>query len=625
MDAKYDIFFSHAWADGEYPQQIVNALCAAGLRVWFDASEINDFVSITRAVADGLAKSKVLVAYYSKTYPQRRACQWELTAAFLAAQTNGDPRQRVLVVNPEATSDHIHPIELRDAKFPSMSRTDSASLQKVVQAIAHHVRQVQGPLSDILPLTTPNWYGLTPTGSTRFVGRLQQMWKVHSLLHAGDVAQITGAAAASGRIGQMSGLGGVGKSLLAEEYALRFGAAYPGGIFWIRAHGNDGSVGPDGRENVRLRQVRTIAAELGVSTKNLTNIQVHLALAGEIERRNKLCLWIVDDIPNGLTREDLSHWLAPHQLARTLITTRSREYGSLAKGLDLSVLTPEEGYQLLTSRKNPTTAAEEEQARGLALDLGYHALALDITASALVPYGGTEPFHRFRQELAKNDEDALELARELADALPNDHEKSISQTMLRSIHNLGPEGKDLLRIASNLAAAPISARLVRSIFDKADRLKPEKAEQRQRKAFYQVTSASLAEISGDSGDARTVHTLVSRTMRFHERRRGLSRLALGRIVLARRADILRRATVDALFAPFGDMTIVPHVDELFKRLSRDDILGQMAEISDDPDPRPSDILLLMHLQRYVDTGKLELYLGDEKGSLKPLFKRAIVK
>ncbi len=115
--AEYDIFLSHAWADGERPQQLADALTQAGLRVWFDAAEINDFASITRAVTEGLAKSKALLAYYSKTYPLRRACQWELTAAFLAAQTEGDPRRRVLVINPERGADHIHPIELRDAKF----------------------------------------------------------------------------------------------------------------------------------------------------------------------------------------------------------------------------------------------------------------------------------------------------------------------------------------------------------------------------------------------------------------------------------------------------------------------------------------------------------------------------
>ncbi|HMD97482.1 MAG TPA: toll/interleukin-1 receptor domain-containing protein [Terriglobia bacterium] len=91
MLAEYDVFVSHAWADGDRPCKIAEALKAAGLRVWFDASEIADFASITRAVEQGIAKSKALLAYYSKTYPTRRACQWELTAAFLAAQQEGDP------------------------------------------------------------------------------------------------------------------------------------------------------------------------------------------------------------------------------------------------------------------------------------------------------------------------------------------------------------------------------------------------------------------------------------------------------------------------------------------------------------------------------------------------------
>ena len=84
-------------------------------------------------------------------------------------------------------------------------------------------------------------------------------------------------------------------------------------------------------------------------------------------------------MPNGLDGEALRRWFAPHALARTLITTRSREYGSLAKGIDLSVLTPDEAYQLLTSRRKPAGHERRRQARGLANDLGYHALALDVT------------------------------------------------------------------------------------------------------------------------------------------------------------------------------------------------------------------------------------------------------
>jgi hypothetical protein len=42
------------------------------------------------------------------------------------------------------------------------------------------------------------------------------------------------------------------------------------------------------------------------------------------------------------------------------VTTRSREYGAMAKGIDLSVLAPDEAFQLLTSRR--TRAGKDEAA-----------------------------------------------------------------------------------------------------------------------------------------------------------------------------------------------------------------------------------------------------------------------
>src|SRR5580704_12973057 len=517
--AEYDLFLSHAWADGGRPQQLAEALTNAGLRVWLDAAEINDFASITRAVTEGLAKSKTLLAYYSKTYPLRRACQWELTAAFLAAQAEGDPRRRVLVVSPEKKPDHIHPIELRDAKFRNAPKNDG-ELQELAEAIRKQVATIDGPLADIRPLTAPNWYGMTPVGSTRFVGRMKEMWEIHSLLHAGDVAQVSYAAAATGGIGRISGLGGVGKSLLAEEYALHFGAAYPGGVFWVRAYGNDDATAaqvPEQREALRTDQMRRVAERLGVSTQGMTVEQIEGELARKIGSEGKPCLWVVDDVPNGLDGEALRRWFAPHALARTLLTTRSGEYGSLTNGIDLSVLTPDEALQLLTSRRVPAGMDEGVQARELAKDLGYHALALDVTASALVSSISAEPFGDFRAKLARPDKDVLALAESLADALPNGHEKSIAQTMLRSIRGLGAEGLDFLRLGSVLAVAPIPASLVTAVFEKSDKLSHEDAEERASLAFRQVTSASLAEIAGENQDARSVHTLVSRAGRFNEK------------------------------------------------------------------------------------------------------------
>ena len=127
-------------------------LTNARLRVWCDADEISDFASI-RAVTEGLAKSKALLAYYSNTYPLRRACQWELTVAFLAAQTEGDPapgpgRQS------QQGADHIHPIELRDAKVLNAPNTD-VEMQRFVQAIVQHVAAVDGGWPTSVPSPRP--------------------------------------------------------------------------------------------------------------------------------------------------------------------------------------------------------------------------------------------------------------------------------------------------------------------------------------------------------------------------------------------------------------------------------------------------------------------------------------
>lgn len=250
----------------------------------------------------------------------------------------------------------------------------------------------------------------------------------------------------------------------------------------------------------------------------------------------------MDDLPSGLHDEAFQLWCAPHPLARTLITTRSRTYVNMGSTgiLSLDVLPEDDAYQLLTSRRQPTGKDEEEQARELARDLGYHALALDVTASALLSSVAPEPFGDFRAKLARPDKDALELAETLADALPNGHEKSIAQTMLRSIRGLGVEGQDLLRLASLMAVAPIPGSLVTAVFEEADKLSHEDAEQRASSAFKQVTSASLAEIAGEKQEARSVHMLVSRAVRFHEKS------------TRERTEALRAAAVEALWERIAD-------------------------------------------------------------------------
>jgi hypothetical protein len=113
----FDVFVSYAHVDRERVLVLGDALLARGLLVWLDDRELETFASISAGIENGLGRSRVLVALYSRAYPARRACQWELTAAFVAAQREGDPRRRVLVVNPEQDVGHVQPLQLRDALF----------------------------------------------------------------------------------------------------------------------------------------------------------------------------------------------------------------------------------------------------------------------------------------------------------------------------------------------------------------------------------------------------------------------------------------------------------------------------------------------------------------------------
>ena len=508
----YDVFLSYPHEDYTEVMQICEALRARELTVWMDESDIPDYASITRSIVDGLARSMVLLAYYSLNYSRSRACQWELTAAFLAAQHEGDPLRRVLVINPENEWGHIQPVELKDAEVP-----DSDDLDRLISGVKNHVDEIKGTIGEIRALNPPVWYGRKGVGSNRFVGRLHYLWQIHSALHASDFPIITGASTSA--VVQVHGMGGVGKSLLAEEYALRFAAAFPGGVFWLSAFGNDdvkAGLDAEGREAERSGQIRGIAAALGIPVQDRSPEEIEGNLKRELGSKEKPFLWVVDDLPVGMDEDTLQRWLTPHPLGKTLITTRTHEYGSLGNLIPLDVLEPDEAHELLTSWRVPNGSEEENAAHKLLKDLWYHALAVDVAGAAIRASISPTPFTDFVNALANPTEDELEFAKDLIGILPIGHETSIASTFLRSIKEVGSEGLDFLRLASRLAVARIPASLVMSVFREVDGLDEISGKRLATLAMHRAEELSLAErVEGDDA-AFLVHTLISRTIRFRD-------------------------------------------------------------------------------------------------------------
>jgi tetratricopeptide (TPR) repeat protein len=525
----FDVFISYRHADIEAVRPLTEALRNQGLQVWLDENRIEDFASIQRSIEQGLTESKALLAWYSVRYPDSLACQWELTRAFIAGQQEGDPRRRVLLINPEPANLHIHPIELRDALYRSAPQ-DPTQLRTTVAALTGHLKKLSGTFATIQPRPKPRWFGAAGgDGSNRFVGRLIELWAVHSGLWSAEVPIIK--SGESRPVVRVTGMGGSGKSLTAEVYGIRFGAAYPGGVFWLRAFGDDAaqSKNPEERGALIRDQIVDFAQRFGIATQALSAAQVRARLAEQIDLGGPY-LWTVDDLPSGITWEETEPWLAPSKLGRTLITTRSEAFQWSGTQVVIGELDQASAVDLLTHGRRPAHDAERDEARALARDLGYHPLALELAAVAVQKRG----FGEFRASLQSPSRDVMDFAAELLAAqgqsLPHREKANLnlSATLFQSIDGLPEPARDFLRLAAELAPVPIARQLAIDALAFAGTGDQTAAEDTADIAAASVVAQSLAREPAHGN--YLVHTLVARAVRRRDpneaRRAGLREGAL---------------------------------------------------------------------------------------------------
>ena len=152
------------------------------MRVFFD-ERISEGDSISEEITDALAQSKVLIVIYSRQYLHRNACQEELRRVFIAAEAEGDLSRRIVVVNPEEGNDHIAPAELRDARYVS-ARDADADLSGLICAVRDRIATLPGPMSSIRHTSQPRWLPPRIPGTPGFVGRDNDLWRLHTTLRA---------------------------------------------------------------------------------------------------------------------------------------------------------------------------------------------------------------------------------------------------------------------------------------------------------------------------------------------------------------------------------------------------------------------------------------------------------
>lgn len=521
LPSEWDVFVSYSRSATGQAEAVVAALRARGLRVFVDDTAVEDFTSITTTITRALARAKVLLALYSSDYPQRRACQWELTYAYLAGQREGDPRRRILVVNPEPSADHIHPVELRDARYWPW-RAEAEEANRLATRVHAHVAGLSEPMGVHTASPVVPWLPAPArTGSARFTGRLPEQWQIHTALHRHQAPLVS--QAGSGRTAQLRGMPGIGKSLLAQEYALRFSSAFPGGIFWFDLH-TEQSEGPAAITHTMdayADQVATVLAARGIDVSDTSLSRLLSRLAIHLGEQNTPCLWVVDGVPDGLSDSQFHQLLGPHLLAATLITTRSLHYTAFAEPIDVAPLPDDDGLTLITSRRTPDDSSEQSAALALIHDVGGHPHALDVLAGLAASTG----FGQARERLHAPGVDVL------TGAPPRDriNGRLAASLLTRPLTGHGPID-DVLRLLALACPAQLHQSTLENVLSAVSPYDPWEAGPLVAEAVESLLGSGALRPDPVLPRTWTIHPLLARAVRRHDagtaRQEDLRRLLL---------------------------------------------------------------------------------------------------
>jgi hypothetical protein len=378
-------FVSYAGPDLGWAEWLGWVLEDAGYRVVLQAWDFgagSHFVAEMHHAAQEAARTVVVLsaAYLSSAYAE---AEWQ---AAWQADPSGRGR-RLLVVR---VDDCDRPGLLGQLVAVDLFGLDRQAARDRVLAAAR--------LKRAKPVAEPAFPGGPATGATRvgveppFPGRLPAVWNVparnrHFTGRLGLLARIRCGLAGGGpaAVTALHGLGGVGKTQLAVEYAWRYSSDYEL-VWWVAADESDLVGG----------QLAALAPRLGLAASGRVGDDAAAVL--DALRRQDGWLLIFD---RATTPDELQGWLPGGTGGQVLITSRNPAWGAIATRVDVDVLDRAESVDLLTRRLpglDPHTAGR------VAAELGDLPLALEQSAAylettGLPPQRWLERFQARRGEL----------------------------------------------------------------------------------------------------------------------------------------------------------------------------------------------------------------------------------
>jgi hypothetical protein len=364
--AEWDFFVSYTQVDRSWAEWIAWELEKSGHRVLVQAWDFVPGSNWVQGMQDGATRAAKTIAVLSDAYLKSVYGQAEWQVAW-ADDPSGAARKLLTV-------------RVQDCDRPGLLRpvvgidlfgvTEAKARERLRSMVARAITGRAKP--DVQPPFPPSQRAIPR--EARFPGALPQVWNVpaRNPNFTGRETALTALARGLAGAGTMTvtsvrGMGGVGKTQLANEYAYRHATDYDL-VWWIAAE--EPALIPD--------QFTALASRLGLEPgqdADLVRLEVHQAL-----QRIQGWLLVFD---NADSVDDIRPWLPtlplpPGTPGHVLVTTRRDGFTALGRIHDLDVVDSAEAVQLLRARIPHTDDRVAEQ---VAEELGRLPLALEQAAA----------------------------------------------------------------------------------------------------------------------------------------------------------------------------------------------------------------------------------------------------
>ncbi|NQT14551.1 MAG: toll/interleukin-1 receptor domain-containing protein, partial [Planctomycetes bacterium] len=385
-----DLFVSYAhaddrdgWIEGlvEALQQAYTRLRPAPLALFFDRQAIQSMQDWEDRILLGLREAKSMLAVLSPAYFQSAFCRREWKTFQEHERSLPLPHEGIAPVSILPAPDFDDHDEngpwladVRRRQYVDLRPFYAAGLgglsdETFRQEVDRLIRRISDRVSDVeryraSPSTIPPY-------NPNFVGRTDELRKLHDTLALGRVGAVTA----------VQGIGGIGKTALAYHYAHRYAAEYPGGRFLISAAGAIDLRIPI----IKLAPHRGVAlTEADDRDPDLAFPKVQAAL-----QNGPRTLLVVDNLddPGLVTPEQRGRCLPVGEAVHVLFTTRldPRKMRGI-ECLPLDTLPERNALELLANHRPIPDEAERVAARRIVGRLAGHALAVEVVAVYLGQY-----------------------------------------------------------------------------------------------------------------------------------------------------------------------------------------------------------------------------------------------